>query len=320
MTNELLTITNTSVPAFLQADMAKELQENKSAISGIKGSDFLPSLSIKGKCFSVRSNGQTQPLNTNELDVVIVAARPTLSKIYYESGYNPKEVSAPKCASLDSETADFATDLIDPMTNKCCHNCANCYFNQFGSSTQGKGKACKDYKRLVVMPASRDGKTFPQNAPAFILDVPATSLKAPKGTNAIMLREYIDILTRGKIPMSAYVVTLRFVMNSEFPQLTFEPKRWVIQEELARVKELREMDTVKDALTLRHELAEDDDKMSPTATQPASPVETPAPQAAGVGGPTLDKPKEEITEASVTMKDEDVMANAEALLSAFRVG
>jgi hypothetical protein len=272
-----LQVQNSNVPAYLQADVQRELESNKQAIGGITGTDFLPSLSVKGKCFSIRANGDIQNLQTMSLDVVIIAARPSLSKVKYPGVYNPKENAAPVCASIDSVEPDFATKLIDPATGACCHNCKSCYFNQFGSSEQGMGKACKDYKRLVVMLASQDGKTFPANAPALILDVPATSLKSPRGTNLMMLRECVTTLQQGNVPLSAYVITLKFVMSSEFPQLVFEPKRWVLPQEMERIKVLREAEAVKYAIEEKYSRREEEtenDQLSPAPVAQATPVVT----------------------------------------------
>lgn len=274
--NNVLQIQNTSVPAYLQADVKNELELNKQATGGITGTDYLPNLSIKGKCFSIRANGDVQNLQTMALDVVIIAARQGISKVKYPSQYNPKENKPPVCASIDSTVPDFESKLVDPATGTCCCNCKTCYFNQFGSSDQGMGKACKDYKRLVVMLASQDGKTFPVNAPALILDVPATSLKSPKGTNLMMLRECVTALQNGNVPLSAFVVTLKFVMTSEFPQIIFEPKRWVMPQEMERIKVLRESEAVKFALNEKYQRREPEESEEQEAAPMVAPVKTAA--------------------------------------------
>lgn len=333
-----LTIQNQAVPAYLQTVVAENKNVSTDVLGGVSGRDFLPSLSIKGKNFSVRANGADPvSLNTMSLDVVILAARPTLSKINYPSNYNPKELVQPTCASIDSISADWETDLIDPETNQPCHNCAKCYFNKFGTSTQGAGKHCKDYKRLIVMIASQDGQHFdPSKTGAFILDVPATSLKAPKGTNHMMLRECVTALERGNVPLQAYVITLQFVMSSEYPQLTFRPKRWVMAEEMARINELRGMGEALDtALNERQEKPRTDDEEQPSKpAQPAKQEEPAQKEFVFEPAPAWTQPAEakaeDMTPAAQAMEtaqtavkaaqasgasDEDVMAMAEAMIN-----
>ena len=345
MSNELQAINGANVPAYLQADIKKEMALNEAAGSGILKSDFLPNLSIKGKCFSIRQNGDVKTFDMPALDVVIIAARPTISKVMYPGLYNPKENGAPVCASIDSESPDFPTQVVDPATGKCCQGCRSCYFNQFGSAKQGAGKACKDYKRLVVMLASPDGKNFPPNAPALILDVPATSLKSPKGTNLMMLKECVSALQAGGVPLSAYVVTLRFVMSSEYPQIVFQPKRWVLPEEMERIKALRESEAVKAALEEKmigpkHEeepaqeavapapvavesnpaLAEGNAKLAEGNAKNVEATPTPATQGDLFQGMVAPAQVNAVqTETPPTEEEVDVMAQAEALLNQYKI-
>lgn len=335
MTNELQVVNqNFAVPAYLQATVDEERAVNAAAGAGIAKSDFLPSLSIKGKCFSIRQNGDVKTFDMPALDVVVIAARPYISKVMYPGVYNPKDNAAPVCASINSQTPDYESQAIDPATGKCPNNCAGCYFNQFGSAKQGAGKACKDYKRLVVMLASPDGKNFPANAPALILDVPATSLKAPKGTTYMMLKECVNALDAGNVPLSAYVLTLRFVMSSEFPQITFQPKRWVLPEEMERAKELRASEAVKNALEEKAVAPQKEDEETPAVVAiQAGPV--PAHVAAEVKAPVVSQPETKNQEpadlfASATPQGQadavtetsgevDVMAEAEALLNQYKI-
>lgn len=333
MTNELQVVNQAPVPVYLQDDVKQELALNESAGGGISKADFLPSLSIKGKCFSIRQNGDTKTFDMPALDVVIIAARPTLSKVMYPGAYNPKEALPPVCASIDSVVSDFPTKVVDPATGKCCGNCASCYFNQFGSASQGAGKACKDYKRLIVMLASPDGKNFPANAPALILDVPATSLKSPKGTNMMMLKECVSALQAGNVPLSAYVVTLRFVMSSEYPQIVFQPKRWVLPEEMERIKVLRETEAVKSALSEKASAPKEDEEdegsqAEATAEAPAEApvvVTAPAPkhvtEASDLFASATPASQQDAVVKGPAKEDEpeDLMAQAEALLNQYKI-
>lgn len=313
--SELTIINESTVPAYLQAEQANELALNEKAASGVSIASFLPALSFKGKAWSVRMNGQTTPFNKMEVDVVIIAARERPSKVLFQKTYNPKEITRPDCGSCNGITADFDSEVKDPETGAKCSKCAECFYNRFGTATQGGGKACKDYKRLVVMLASQDGKTFPSNAPALTLDIPGTSFRSPKGENHMMLSEMLSSLQQAKVPLSQYVVTLGFVVGSEYPQITFRPKRFVMAEEYSRVKSLRESDMVQNSLTEKYTKAEEtEDSVKPAATvQPVKKVPVKEPVKESV------KPMPEpISEPSNPTEEEDVMAAVEQALAQFQ--
>lgn len=165
----------------------------------------LPVLSIRGKMFRARLGGEESVLTKDrELQVILVAARPHVSKRYYDSAYQAGSVEAPACASLDGKTPTQGD-------RKQSTSCATCPHNVFGS--KGKGKACNDYKRVIVLPLV-NGK--PVNTPC-VLDIPATSLRTPKelrGGTDKMLAEYLGALSRHQIDPTTVVSTISFTAPS----------------------------------------------------------------------------------------------------------
>lgn len=263
MNNSLVNLTNLNeIPAELKQALFNpaELERSKSITTGVTGGAVLPKLSIAGKEFSIRAGGQSQPLRTFTLDVIIADSRAGVSKQYFSSTYDPSQTaSAPDCASVDGITPDFTPAIIDKTTGKCPCNCKNCYFNQFGTATQGKGKACKDYKRLIVLLAGTDQNPFDPMRPPLTLDLPATSFHAPKDVaGAMMFREFADVCERNQLPISGVVVELSFLSGTAFSQLCMRPKRLVTQEEYKRVLEVREQEDVKDAIHAKYEPREED--------------------------------------------------------------
>ena len=57
--------------------------------------------------------------------------------------------AAPDCASMDGKTGIVAA------TGECI-DCSMCKFNQFGSDTDGRGKACKNLHRIYIL---REGES-----------------------------------------------------------------------------------------------------------------------------------------------------------------
>lgn len=286
MTNNLINVE--SMPVAMREAMQAEMEKSKGVAAGVGSGTNLPRLSIAGKEFSIRVGGQSQSLRTFTLDVIIADARPNVSKLYYEGVYDPsKTAGIPDCASVDGVKPDFVPAIIDKTTGKCPHNCKECYFNQLGTALQGKGKACKDYKRMIVLLAGTEQNPFDPNRPPLALDLPATSMKAPKGSAGVMMfKEFTEACQRNNMPISMVVAELSFMSGTAFSQLCMRPKRIVTEEEYNRVLAVREEQDVISALNDRYEPKGEDlpeetaealAKPAPVA-EPATPAEKPVEQ------------------------------------------
>lgn len=250
--NNIVALEN-NLPDSLKEQFSEEAKKTKEITAGVTLGTFLPRLSIRGKEFTVVAGNQKQVIQQNYVDVIIVDARPNVSKILYNKVYDPNEdVSSPECASVNGEAPDFAPSIVDKETGKCPKNCKDCYFNQFGTALQGKGKACKDYKRLIVMFAGSESAPFNKNAPALTFDLPATSFRAPAGSSVSMFNEFVSQCARNNLPVSGVVVRLSFLPGVAFSKIVMNAVRIVTSEEYERVRELREQEEVKSALTVKY--------------------------------------------------------------------
>lgn len=255
MSNEVVTFA--AKPSYLAVVQPVAVDEFSNGLGG--GGLNMPVLSIRGKEFRVRMDKQEQPVG-RDLDVILVAGRPNVSKRYFEKGYDPKdeESQSPTCYSHDG--------IVPNAQNPKAHKCAECPFNAWGSAVGSKGeakkgKACGDFKRLVVLPVFDNGVELP----ALILDLPPTSFKS--NGNDMKLKEYVQACAKNGIDPTTYVVTLSFT-SDEFPSISFRPKRYATEAEYARVVAARESDDVKDALAV---------SAPPAAPAFAQPALAPAP-------------------------------------------
>lgn len=210
--------------------------------AGVSGGASLPTLSIRGKEFRFRWNGQEQSTRSRSLDCVLVAARPNVSRRWYAEKYSSGSIEAPDCYAVDGLKPDAGCGSPQAAS------CAACPKGQFGSKitpSGKKGKECSDYKRLVVLPVF-DGKLF--DSP-MVLDVPATSLKASQGYRGqdLFLREYMMMLAKHGVPPVGAVTTMSFT-DAEYPQLSFGFNRYTSEQEFAVVNGWREHDDVRDVL------------------------------------------------------------------------
>lgn len=218
------------VPAHLRGVSADTTSEFG---AGIGASFPLAFLSIRGKEFRLRKDGQELNTRKRELKVVLVRARSTISKRYYEDPYSTGSLEAPDCSSKNG----IVPDVAEPVSPNCTH----CPYNQWGSRQTESGKdakACQDYKRIVVW-------AFELCEEPLVLDVSATSLKAPKGQRheVLMLGDYLNQLVKHGMDPTQVVTKIEFT-DAEYPQLCFDFAGFVDEEQWSKIQELREDDDV----------------------------------------------------------------------------
>lgn len=109
-------------------------------------------------------NGQKSP---GPLSVIIVDF--ISINAYYPGAYDPKKISPPVCFALGTSPTTLVPSAKSPEVQST--SCAACPNNEFGSS--GDGKACKNGRRLAVLPPDADDST-----PFAILNVSPSAIKA----------------------------------------------------------------------------------------------------------------------------------------------
>jgi hypothetical protein len=128
-------------------------------------------LSTKGGALTYRGNVITD----NKLACVILAA--PVERLYYDSRYDPTKIVGPKCFAI----AQIQTGMGPaPSVEKPEHStCEGCPKNEWGSATNGgKGKACRETRRLLLIPADSIGSAAAvAGAEIAALRPPVTSLK-----------------------------------------------------------------------------------------------------------------------------------------------
>jgi len=109
----------------------------------------------------------------NKLDCIIISS--THANLYYGGvDYDPDKLSNPVCFAYAELEGDLAPH---PESSKPQHEtCKGCPQNEFGSATKGKGKACKNSRHLVLIPASTTAEDV-ATAEMAVLKLPVTSVK-----------------------------------------------------------------------------------------------------------------------------------------------
>lgn len=124
-----------------------------------------PYISIKNSKFTLND----EKLGTS-IDVVVLAT--AFDNAYYDRPYNPDVIASPACFALAIDADDLEPDEDSPDVQ--AESCAVCPMNEFGSAENGKGKACKNGRRLLVA-TIKNGEVDLSNIA--MLKIPPTSLK-----------------------------------------------------------------------------------------------------------------------------------------------
>jgi hypothetical protein len=186
----------------IQDELRKELETLKERVdppSGFK-------ISTKGKAFTLPDGSSSDgPLTCVILDWVTAYT-------WFEGIYNPKDPQPPQCFALGRVVNDLRpSDKAPKKQGGDDGSCKKCAFNQWGSDPGGgKGKACKNMRRLLIVPVDADETTQP-----WVIDVSPTGLKH--------FDKYVNTLSdNGKHPIEV-VTDIEFEASEPFPSLRFKP-------------------------------------------------------------------------------------------------
>ena len=232
MTN-LIPFDFNKIPAHLQK---RSSGINDDLISHQTGG--FPSISIKGKVFSVVRDGERKVLPNPKdpdspataIEVVILKGNKGVSKVFYAKGYVEGEATKPDCYSNEGVRPE--SNSTDPQSKLC----ATCPKAQWGSKINengSKGKACQDSKRLAI--ATTDRLDDP-----YLLRVPPASLRP--------LSDYVAELARRKVDYNAVVTRIGMDADAATPKLTFKPSAFLDDEAYIEVQNTAHSEIVNSIL------------------------------------------------------------------------
>jgi hypothetical protein len=247
---------STRFQALAQAGEGMDLGEGirgSYAIVGIKGGRFHVSYKGNSQVITTQTtDGQTVPVAS--IEVVIVKANPFLNKQYYKGNYVEGSKSPPDCYSLDGiKPSDNAPERQNAL-------CATCKWNQFGSKISDDGKktkACRDTKKLAIVPVA-DIMNESMGG-AMLFRVPPSSLSD--------LGMLADAMKQRGFPYNSIAVRIGFDTTVSHPKPTFKAIRPLNDAEADQVFTMLQTDGVLRVLG-------DNDVVAELAA-PAAPVEGP---------------------------------------------
>jgi hypothetical protein len=195
MTNDIKPTDHTDI---VLSEEVKALLVQAAEAQNASEESSIPYMSIKGKKFSIGD----EKLGTT-LDVVILADM--FDHAYYDKDYDPDVISPPACFAIGPRETELYPDpdLVPVIQSVSCNTCPQ---NEFGSAKNGKGKACRNGRRLLVASVLDGNVNLSDLA---IINIPPTSLKAyAKNITAVH-----------KLPTWAIITKLTFDDDSTWPSI-----------------------------------------------------------------------------------------------------
>ena len=231
-----LSLLSTALPAHLRGG----LDETTKALMGNANVSNVKRISIKGSVFRMMVGGKEVAQNEDRaMPIVIVAAAPYNSRMYYDATFSEDaEIKKPTCYSDDGVTPNEKAPNVQADT------CAKCPQNIEGSSTTGKGRACRFSRRLAVV-LEND-----QQGDVFQLTLPAQSIFGKPENGKMPLESYVRLLGSNNVSVTSVVTEMRFDTASATPKLTFKALRYLEEDEFINVQEKGQTNEAKLAIGL----------------------------------------------------------------------
>ena len=135
----------------IEAHLKQQLQGLKDRV----GAPPSNTIKTKGKKFTLPSGE-----SNTKLSAIILDWRYALS--HYPGVYNPNQPQDPDCFAIGTQKPESGSLVPhDSIEKPQAKDCGSCPKNQWGSDANGRGKACKNQIRLLLVGANPEEDTTP---------------------------------------------------------------------------------------------------------------------------------------------------------------
>lgn len=141
-----------NLPVNVEDQIKKQLQEQRGQLGALPSNK----IQLRDKKFTLPDGQSSEdPLACVILDFVWFM-------VHYPGVYNSNNPQSPNCFAVGRENPEGGElkphETVDKPNFSDCKECPK---NQWGSALSGKGKACKNQRRLIVVPPDFDENTEP---------------------------------------------------------------------------------------------------------------------------------------------------------------
>lgn len=198
MTTDLAVLQNT-LPADVRAALAAQVAGDISRLGAIGGKDTIRV--TQDKKFEL-PNGDI----LDELTAVVVDF--VYRNEYYVGAFNRKDIKPPVCFAISPASADMTPSPRAPQPQD--KSCAECQWNQYGTSPMGDGKACKNTVMLAVLPADAT-----DDSPVWVIKTSPTAIRH--------FNSYVSKIARtAQVPVGAVMTKIFFDPANTYASLRFD--------------------------------------------------------------------------------------------------
>lgn len=185
-------------------------------------------------------------IKDNTMNIVVLTHM--LENAYYEGAYDDSNPTSPVCyaySGLDEEDEDGSTMAPHEKSSQKQHEtCSGCPQNIFGTANVGKGKACKNSRRLAfIVEGDLTSPEDVQNAAVAFAKLPVTSVKAWAGC----VKSMVDNFER---PPLCFVVEMSTVLTPK------DKSPYKVKFDI--VRQIEDTDPIIGALIARSKIVEAD--------------------------------------------------------------
>ncbi len=230
-----------------------------------------------GQFFSLKGGVLTfndAPMPGNMMGCIVLDS--VLENVYYEGDYDPDNIQGPKCFAFgrDEKTME-PHKIVTEANNQMCGSsglCQGCDMNEWGSADKGRGKACRNTRRLGIIGAGTfdngkfkpftDSEQFESGAVGY-MKLPVTSVKG----YAAYIKQLAGALKRP--PFAVYTKIAVVPDPSTQFKVTFEPIAQVPDELLGII--MKRVDEVEASIMFPYTPFDESEKPAPKRGGKAAP-------------------------------------------------
>jgi len=195
-------------------------------------------ISIRGSVFRKVVDGkEVAKVTGRELNVIIVNASKSVSRVFYAGKYDPDNIVPPTCVSNDGVTPDTTDD------GKQSSSCNSCEQNIAGSG-QGTSRACKYSRRIAV---NLEGDT---SGDVYQMQLAATSIFGKGEGNIHPFESYVKYIAGNGRNINQIITQISLDTDSDTPKMLFSPIRHLTAEEWETAEEAGKSIEAINAITM----------------------------------------------------------------------
>lgn len=144
-TRKTATASKTTAIANWDEELARQAEAAAAMEESTNSSQFF---GLKGGILTFND----APLPGNQMAGIILDS--VLENVFFEGEYDPDVPQSPVCFAFARDEKEMAphanVDTVEGFKRQC-ESCHECEKNQFGSAEKGRGKACRNTRRLAII-------------------------------------------------------------------------------------------------------------------------------------------------------------------------